>query len=257
MKKNYTISISVKTFWKVIVPLSFLLLIAGGIGGILIVDNYIMPNIAGVNNRGIVKVPNIINMSLDDGRQKLYNIGLRLEVQSREYNDTCKSGVIITQRPQSKEQVKKGRHIFVEVSKGPEIDTIPDIRNMKERIGKKTMRQAGFSNIKVFKSYSERYDKEIVVTTNPARGTVTSREIVIGVTISKGPKPTHALVPNVVGEILSEAKRAITENGLLVGKIEYRINPTVRPGSVISQSISPGTNAPLESHLNLIVSASM
>ncbi len=257
MKKNYTISIPVKTFWKVIVPLAFILMIAGGIAGMLIVDNYIMPGIAGVNNRGVVKVPDIINMPWDEGRQKLYDIGLRLEVQSREYNDTCDNGVIIGQRPQSKEKVKKGRHVFVEVSKGPEIDTIPDTRNMTVRVGRKTLSTAGFKNVKVFKSYSERYEKDKVIITNPARGTVISREIAVGMTVSKGPKPTHAVVPNVVGEILSEAKRAITENGLKVGKIDYRINPTSRPGSVISQSVSPGSNAPLESQLNLIVSASM
>ncbi len=257
MKKSYTISVPVKTFWTVIVPLVFILMIVGGITGLILVDRYIMPNIAGVSNRGIVKVPAVVNMSWENGRQALYDIGLRLQVQSREYSDSLENEVIISQRPQPDEKVKKGRHVFVIVSKGPEVDTIPDVRNMTERIGKKVIREAGFSNIKVYKSYSERYDKEIVVTTVPVRGTVISREIPVEITISKGPKPTHVVVPNVIGEILSEAKRAIEENGLFIGKVGYRANPTARLGTVISQSVSPGTNAPLESRINLVVSASM
>ncbi len=257
MKKSYTISIPVKRFWTVILPLAFLLMIVGGIVGILLVDRYVMPNITGVSNRGVVKVPTIVDMRWEEGRQALYNVGLRLQVQSYEYNDSLENGVIISQRPQPEEKVKKGRHVFVIVSKGREVDTIPDVRNMTERIGKKVLRKAGFRNVKVCKAYSEHYDKDVIVSTKPGRGTVISREIPVEITLSKGPRPTHAVVPNVIGERLSEAKQALEENGLFVGKIEYKVNPTAQPGSVISQSISPGKNAPLESRVNLIVSASM
>jgi len=93
--------------------------------------------------------------------------------------------------------------------------------------------------------------------TNPPRGTIISREVCVEITVSKGPKPTHAEVPNVIGETLSDAKRLVEESGLNVGKVEYRMNTPTRPGTVISQSVSPGTNAPLESAVDLVISASM
>lgn len=257
MKKNYTISIPKSKFWTLFLPLAILLMVVGGGSGIFIVDRFIMPNISGVKNRGVLKVPEIVETHWEEAKQGLYDVGLRLQVQSREYNDTISKDIIISQNPQPGEDVRKGRHVFVIVSKGREIDTVPNIIRMKERIGKNLLRDAGFSNIKVYKAYNEIVEKDHIARTIPARGTVTSREIPVEITISKGPKPTHAEVPNVIGETLAEAKIRIEESDLLVGKIEYKINASSRPGSVISQSISPGTNAPLESSINLVVSASM
>jgi len=256
MKKSYTIEISTSTFWTLLVPITVLCMIFGGLCGIFIVDRFVMPNITDIKNRGVVKVPEILNLKLEAARQELYDIGLRLQIQSWQYNDTVDKDVVVSQNPPPEQNVKKGRHIFVEVSKGKEIGKIPAVAAMTERNGKKVLREAGFSNIRVYKSYSEKYDKDIIAMTNPSRGTVISREVCVEITVSKGPKPTHAEVPNVIGEALSEAKRLIEESGLKVGSVEYRMNTQARPGSVISQSVSPGASAPLESPVNLVISAS-
>lgn len=222
----------------------------------LLVDRYVMPNVVGMKNRGIIRVPDLVGIDSEEGRQVLYDIGLRLQVQSREYSDSLANGFIISQRPQPEEQVKRGRHVFVIVSKGPEVGVIPEARNMTERIGKKVLREAGFTNVKVYKAYSEKVAKDMIISVVPAPGTGISREIEVELSLSKGPKPTHAVVPNVIGESLAIAKQAITESGLRVGNVEYRVNTSARPGTVITQSVAPGKNAPLESSIDLIVSAS-
>ena len=103
--------------------------------------------------------------------------------------------------------------------------------------------------------YDEKHDKDVVVGTEPPPGVRTSRELPIVVRLSRGARPTHASVPNVIGEMLSEAKLAIEENGLLVGKIEYKTTSSSRSGTVVSQSVSPGMNVPLESTIDLVVAA--
>ena len=42
MKKNYTISFSASTFWKVIVPVVMAAIAAGGLIGVIVVDKKIM-----------------------------------------------------------------------------------------------------------------------------------------------------------------------------------------------------------------------
>jgi beta-lactam-binding protein with PASTA domain len=74
------------------------------------------------------------------------------------------------------------------------------------------------------------------------------------ITVSDGPKPTHADVPNLIGEGLLNAKNKIEKSGLKLGKIEYKANATVPPGTVISQSASPESSIPLESTINIVVS---
>jgi beta-lactam-binding protein with PASTA domain len=61
-------------------------------------------------------------------------------------------------------------------------------------------------------------------------------------------------MPNIVGENLAGAREKLEESGLNVGKINYRNDPSLLPGTVISQSVSPGENVPLETSVDITVS---
>ncbi len=69
----------------------------------------------------------------------------------------------------------------------------------------------------------------------------------IDLIISDGVKPTHADMPNLIGESLLDAKKKIEDAGLKLGKLEYKTNTTLSPGTVVSQSVPPGSSVPLES----------
>jgi serine/threonine-protein kinase len=235
------------------VPAAVLVIIVGGIAGVLVVDRLIMPNLPGISNRGVLPAPDVVGMSYEEARQKLYEVGLRTMVGDRQYSLSVPEGGILSQRPEGGEKVKKGRHIGVVVSKGPEVDTIPDVRAISERQARKKLREAGFGSVESYKAYHERVPKDQVAGTDPSAGTVISREVTVQVTVSKGPRPTHAAVPNLIGEMLSDARKKIEESDLKVGRIEYRYTSTSRPGTVVSQSPAPGSSVPLESSVGIVV----
>jgi serine/threonine-protein kinase len=253
MKRSYTINIPAGFLWKRLLPGLVVLAVFGTIAGIFIVDRLVMPNIVGVN-RDVVTVPSVVRLALDDGREAFYKAGLLTEVRGKEYDDTIPENAIVSQSPEPGSRVKKGRKITVTVSKGKEIGIIPDVRNVSERQAYIVMKKAGFVIGKVKKVYHEEKPAETVIDAFPASGTTTSREIEVDLFISKGPKPTHAEVPNLVGESLKTAKDRIAEAGLLPGAITYQNNPSLLPGTIISQSAAPGSSVPLESKLNLVVS---
>ncbi len=255
MKKNYTISIPRSQFWTIIVPLALLFIAVGGIGGIVVVDRFIMPRIVGISTRGIMEVPMLVNKQWEDARQELYDIGLRLQISGREYSDSLAKGIVMSQQPEAGETVKRGRHVCVVVSEGSEVAVLPDVRRLTERIARNRLRDEGFNSVVVHTLFDEKVPKDQVIGTEPPHGIRTSRELTISLRVSKGPQPTHATVPNVIGEMLSDAKLAIEENGLAVGRIEYRTSRGSRSGTVVSQSTSPGTSVPLESSIDLVVAA--
>jgi serine/threonine-protein kinase len=76
----------------------------------------------------------------------------------------------------------------------------------------------------------------------------------LDIIISDGPKPTHATVPNLVGESLVDAKQKIEASGLVLGTLDDKNNTAVAPGTVLSQSVPPGSSLPLQSKINIIVS---
>jgi serine/threonine-protein kinase len=117
------------------------------------------------------------------------------------------------------------------------------------------LRKHGFNVGAVKKQYHEVHPVDAVIDAFPPAGTTISRAMDVDLVISRGPKPTHAEMPNIIGESLSEARKKIEDAGLKVGKIDYQNNQTLVPGTVVSQSAPPGSKVPLESQVHIVISA--
>jgi eukaryotic-like serine/threonine-protein kinase len=255
MKKNYTISFSKSSFWKVIVPAIIAGIAVSGLFGMLFVDKIVMPHIVHID-RGMVTVPSITGLPWEAGRQELFNKGLRLQIGSRQYDEKIPRDHIVSQQPPAQESVKKGRMVVAIVSKGSEIGVVPNVTNMLERKAVFELKKAGFIIGKVKRDYCIDYQKDAVSSISPKEGTAISKEMPLDLIVSDGPKPSHANVPNLIGESLLEAKEKIIKSGFKLGKIDHKQNSMVSPGTVVSQSAPPESSIPLESVISIVVSVS-
>lgn len=252
-KHEYTISVPVHLFWKVYVPLAVLVAVLALFAGVLFIDISVMPKVVGID-RDMVEVPVVLSSTIEQGREKLYAVGLLTEIRSREYDNKMPEGSIISQAPEAGEKVKKGRRIMIVVSKGKEFAVIPDLRKMTERQARTELKSKGFAIGEVKMRYDEKHPADEVLGAVPECGTTISREMEVNIIVSKGAKPTSTEMPTIVGESITEAKKKIEETGLRVGKIEYRNDPSLRPGTVVSQSVPPGDKVPFEATVNMVVS---
>jgi serine/threonine-protein kinase len=252
--KNYTISIPVKIFWLVYFPLGIVLLCVGILGGIFSVDRFVMPRIAGVD-RDLVQTPDVHGIPYEDGRNRFFGVGLLTEIRGREFDDKVADGSIIDQFPEAGAMVKKGRRIAVTVSRGSEVAVIPPLKQLTERQARLELRRSGFTVGRVRRTFSETHPLDEVMESLPPSGTAISRAMEIELVVSRGARPTHGEMPNVIGESLSEARKAVEEAGLKVGKVDYQNNPVLVPGTVVSQSVAPGSRVLLDSTVDLVISA--
>jgi serine/threonine-protein kinase len=256
MKQNYVISIPVKAFWRIAVPAAVLGGLVCMLVGILVVDNLVMPRIVHVN-RGWVTVPVLRAVPYEQARQRLYDVGLRLSVRGREYNDSVAEQCVISQEPPAGERLNTAerRGVNVVMSKGPEVARVPQVVGGFEYQAKRELRKQGFEVGGAIHRYDPKVPKDHVISVSPPAGTRISREMPVSMTVSKGPEPTEAAVPNLVGEMLSDAKKLLEENELTTGDVTYRYSATSMPGRVLSQSSPPGASIPLHSAVNLVVCA--
>jgi serine/threonine-protein kinase len=252
-KKNYTVSIPAGVFWKVYVPAVILCAVVAVFAGIFFIDLVVMPRVVGIE-RDMIEVPSVQGLSVEQGREKLFAIGLLTEIRSRDYDNKVPEDDIINQIPEAGSKVKKGRRVSVIISKGKEFSVVPNVKNMTERQARLELKKRGFILGEIKKTYHDKQPAETVVDAFPKSGSTISRDMKVDLIISKGTKPTSAEMPNIVGESLAEAQKKIEESGLHVRKINYRNDASLLPGTVISQSISPGENVPLEKTVDIIVS---
>ena len=253
MKKNFIIDVPYSRLLRTVLPLALLLCAGGALVGAWVVDRLVMPRIVGVNS-GDVDVPAIEGLEYETARQKLYEIGLIGVVRNREFHASVAAGCVIGQSPTPGTTVKKGRQVDVIMSKGAITGTLPRVRNLSERLARNELTRNGFEVGKVRRQYSEEVGKDLVISTSPEEGHIVSRELSVEILLSNGPRPTHAEVPNVIGDAAGSGRQKLEESGLTVGKIEYRNNPSLDPGTILSQSEPPGKTVPLESAIDLVVS---
>jgi eukaryotic-like serine/threonine-protein kinase len=255
MRRSYTInfSIPVSTFWGIVVPLLVLAVAGGMLCGVLVVDRLIMPTVVGVN-RGLIPVPSVVNMPSDQARDKLLGVGLRWDIKSREYSDGVPQNSVISQFPAAGDEVKKGRQVDAVVSKGPKTDAVPDVKKLNDRQARIELRKHGFDIGRIRRTYDDSVTKDLAIKSVPEKGTIISKEMTVDLVLSNGPKPTSAEVPNIVGESIESARAKVEDSGLSMGAMTYANNASVEPGTVMSQSFSPGTSVPLESKIDIVVS---
>jgi beta-lactam-binding protein with PASTA domain len=252
-KKYYTISIPVRSFWRLYLPIALGSCLVASIAGIIAVDAFVMPRIVGID-RGMIVVPDVKGLMLEAGREKFFNVGLLTEIKSREYDSNLPQDAIINQSPEPGEKVKKSRRILVVVSKGEEFAVVPDVENMTERQARNECKKSGFTVGEVRKIWNDKHDKDLVINTYPANRTTISRDMKVDIILSKGPKPTSAEMPNIVGETVADARKKMEECGLKIGRTAYKNDHSLLPGTVISQSIPPGEIVPFEKAVAITVS---
>lgn len=185
------------------------------------------------------KVPKLLGMTIEEGKQECEKAGLEMKVVSQEVSAEYDKGLICSQKTQAGTKVPKGAIVQVVVStglKGDEIE-VPDVKNMTEEKAKAALAEKGFTG-KIDAIY--RADEEIesgkVVGTTPEAGEKVAADTAITIVVSQGSE--KAIMPKLVGKTQEEAQAALESAGLK-GNVteEYSSSPK---GEVISQSVNSG-----------------
>lgn len=108
-------------------------------------------------------------------------------------------------------------------------------------------------NIKKDKTvYSDQYKKGVIISQDPIAAETVKEKSTIKVVVSKGQKASE--VPDVVGQFLNQATKAIEDAGFSVGNITYSFSDTVADGKVMSQTPDAGSQEKANTGIDLVIS---
>lgn len=221
----------------------------------LLFDKLIMP--AYTRHGQAIEVPDLTNIMYEDARELLNRLDLKIIEEAKKYdtNNEFPIGVVMAQNPKPNSLVKKGRRIYVIVSKGEPLIGVPRLMGGSERNAIFTLKNLGLELGEI------RYEHSNI---QSLAGTVIDQSIpvgkevkigtVINIVVSLGQFPDRFIVPNVIGRNLEDAKKIIIQAGLTVGEILYQDEPDLLPETVINQSIKADEEVNQGESLNLLVS---
>ena len=202
-----------------------------------------------------ITVPDVSGMTEDEAQSALENAGFRNISSEFTYHDSVPSGQVIGTTPEAKAEATEDTEIVMQVSKGAERKTVPNVVGQKDADVQNAIKSAGLSVGTVTYEYSDSVAQGIVISQSVDGGKKVSAGTTVDLVISNGPEPAAKVnVPPVTGTSESNARQLIQNAGLSVGTVTYQHSSSVAAGYVISCSPGVGSSVDEGTSVSLVVS---
>ncbi len=218
----------------VYVLLAFLLTL---VLAIVVLDKIVFPIL--VHSEDTLKMPNLIGMQLSDAERTISSLDLKLAKVNELYSEQYPNGTVINQSPRAGQVIKKGREVFLTVSRGREEVEVPNLIGQNIRNSRVLLKNIGLDVGNITYINDENYGIDTIVAQSPIPGSKVSYGKVVDLVVSRG-SVDLVKVPFLEGLNIDNAIKLLRESDLIVGNILYVENQTYLPNTVISQSLKAG-----------------
>lgn len=200
-------------------------------------------------NREVLPVPDVVNMTVVEAQAALEEKGFEVELEER-YGNAVKPGTVMEQSPKAGEKRKQGSTIYLTISKGAELKTVPEIIGMSLSKAENLLKDEGYAIGKITKKFDISKTVGIVLEQFPKAMDKAPKGSKINLVVNEGEKT----VPNVVGQKLATAKQLLEKEGLVVGSTSYTKNQADKD-TVLSTNPVPGSHLSEGAKVNLTLSS--
>ncbi len=204
----------------------------------------------------ITYVPNVLGMTEEEAADELEKAELDYRVNQEAVPSTeYEAGLVTLTDPASGEEIRKGGIVVLTLSSGIAVETVeaPDLLEMELAAAKSKLKENDLESGEIVYEYSDTIKEGYVIRQSPEAGTEVEKGTVFVLTVSKGPEKRNVKVPDLLGKTQEQAKAALEEVGLMLGKVTE--SESDKPeGTVISQGISEGVSIETGQSVSIVIS---
>ncbi len=187
-----------------------------------------------------VVIPNVKGYQVQEARKKLIEKGLYLKEGTESFSETVPGGCVMAQDPLEGAYVKAGRTVYVTVSRGLKMVSVPDLREQNARQAKIILLQNGLNFGTTARVATKAVPEGCVLAQNPAANTMLKRNSSVNVLLSTGEKEVYYIMPNIIGKKYEMIRKSLHNFNLNIGKVSYGKLTGFDKGTVTDQSPLPG-----------------
>ncbi len=194
-------------------------------------------------------MPELTGLSLLEAKEVCEEYGIRLVVTEYEYSTEYDSMCVLSQMVETGDYIQNDIVVEITMSKGELVYKVPSILYLTEE---EAIERLNNRQLEYLITYAENENvaEGSVASQSIVAGTIIESDDVIEVVVSTGP-PRFDMV-NVVGKKEGEAIATLQELGLIV-TTDYTYDENFDDGSVITQSVEPGTKVHKRFEIQLTV----
>jgi beta-lactam-binding protein with PASTA domain/predicted Ser/Thr protein kinase len=186
---------------------------------------------------GQADVPDVVNSPVKAARKALEKAGFKSEVETQ-FSETVPKGRVIDTRPTARSHIDLGQTVTLIVSKGPEQAEVPSVLGLPEAEATARLQDAGFE-VASRRVETTTADAGDVIDQSPDAGQLLRKGETVTLTLAK--KPPEVEVPDLRGDTVSQARRALRSLGLKVSVQQEDVSTPDQDSIVLDQDPFTGT----------------
>ena len=172
------------------------------------------------------RIPKLVGMTPGQAERALADRGLVLDPGDRFFSSDVPPGRIMSQAPAAGEQVRRGWHVRVAESMGPQRVVIPDLVGGSERAAEINIRRRGLELGSVASAIVPGSPTDQIVAQSPPANALNVSAPRISVLLAAPEGRASFVMPDLVGRSEDDAVNEIVGVGLRVGSITSQAPPT-------------------------------
>jgi eukaryotic-like serine/threonine-protein kinase len=184
-------------------------------------------------------IPKIVGLSSGQAERLLADHGLVLDEGDRFFSSDVPPGRIMSQTPSPGMQVRRGWHVRVAESMGPQRVVIPDLIGSSERAAEINIQRRGLELGSVATATIPGAPADQIVAQSPPPNAVNVSAPKISILFAAVEERKSFVMPDLVGQGEDDAVNQIVGVGLRVSGIQTQPAPAGQPGG--TQNVPAGT----------------
>lgn len=231
-----------------------ILWILGGIVVFLLIMDYIL--LPWYVSSPEIKVPKVIGLNDQNAINVLKDADLDPIVSDTTFDDQVPKGSVMFQKPETGSIVKKGRRVYLILSGGEPMVSVPILKGHSLSEAKLSLERVGLKLGHLNEQPSQN-PKDVIFDQQFTAGTQLKKGELVGITVSTGPvEEGEITVPDLIGKSLTEAQKLLADSALTVGKINYQPSFSLLPNTILDQYPSKGNKVNKGAAVDLFVTKS-
>ncbi|MFD5080636.1 Stk1 family PASTA domain-containing Ser/Thr kinase [Streptomyces sp. NPDC058371] len=166
-----------------------------------------------------VAVPNVIDDPLDEAKAELEKDKYQFQVETQTKESSQEPGTVLAQDPDPGKEVEKGSTITLTIAKEKKQSTVPDVTGKTCDEAKQQMQDNELVGSCTEVETGDQSKVGKVIQTSPAANSTADPNSTVTIQIGKAAENQKVSVPNLGGQRLKDAKKALQDAGLQVGNI--------------------------------------
>lgn len=226
------------------VTLILIILFAISLGGTILTFN--------LTKSKDVQVPSLVGKTIEEVESTLKDTKLTYEVLEEKYDVTIDKGLVISQDPEYKAEytIKENTKIGIVVSLGQKLTIVPKVTGLTEDEAKAKLEESDLEVV-VVEEFDKKVEKGIIIKQDVEADKEVGAGSTVTITVSKGIE--EATVPNIVGKSKADAVAELEAAGLTIATTITTEDRAKDDGTVLKQSIDPGTTVEKGSSITITV----